>query len=506
MIMQDISIKKLYAIVFSTGAIVMILELIGSRILAPTLGTSIFIWTSLIGIILGALSLGYYFGGHLADKNPNIKTFSHLIFCAGIFIFFIIVAKDFILEISFSLGMKNGAIFSSFFLFVIPSFFLGTVSPYAARLSMKKIEDSGKTIGNLYAVSTFGSIVGTFLAGFYLIPNFGSINILYSLAIALFFISLFVYHKKEKVVMLSFSLLFVFGFSIVSNAFNQEKYLVDEDTLYGHIRIYDRERIDGKMLRVMSVENFFDSGMIIGSDELAFGYSEYYRLDNVFKKDVKRVALFGGAAYSVAKDFLLRNSEGEIDVVEIDPKTTEFAEKYFNLDTENERLNIYHEDARMFLNNASRNNIEKYDVIYNDAFSSNCSAPFHLTTREAVEKIHNILNDDGVYITNVISAISGEKSKFLKAEYKTIAEKFENVFVFSIREVSLDKSELARNIIIVATKSSVDINDIIENNQDEEIGKLLDHYWKYQIEVNDIEILTDDYAPVNHYTSKLCVF
>ena len=504
--MQDISIRKLYIIVFSTGAIVMILELIGSRILAPTLGTSIFIWTSLIGIILGALSLGYYFGGRLADKNPNLETFSFLIFFAGIFIFFIIVAKNFILEIGFSLGMKNGAVFSSIFLFVIPSFFLGTISPYAARLSIKKVEDSGKTIGNLYAVSTFGSIIGTFLAGFYLIPNFGSINILYALAISLFFISLFIYHKKEKIVILFLSLLLVFGFSITSKAFNKEKYLVNEDTLYGHIKIYDQEKADGKILRIMAVENFFDSGMILGSDELAFGYTKYYRLDNIFKKDVKKAVLFGGAAYSVAKDFLLRNGKGEIDVVEIDPKTTQFAEEYFDLDTGNARLDIYHEDARMFLNNIVRNNNDKYDVVYNDAFSSNCSAPFHLTTREAVEKIYDILNEDGIYITNVISAISGEKSEFFRAEYKTIAEKFENIFVFSVGGVSLDKLETVQNIIIVATKEDVDINNIIENNQDEEIGKLLGNYWKYKIEFDDVKILTDDYAPVNHYTSKLCVF
>ncbi|MCK5332551.1 fused MFS/spermidine synthase [Candidatus Parcubacteria bacterium] len=504
--MQDISIKKLYFIVFSTGAFVMILELIGSRILAPVLGTSIFIWTSLIGIILGALSLGYYFGGKLADKNPNTKTFSSLIFFSGIFVFFIIVAKEFILEISFFLGMKNGAVFSSIFLFAIPSFFLGTVSPYAARLAMKKVEDSGKTIGNLYAVSTFGSIVGTFLAGFYLIPNFGSTNILYAITIGLLVISLFAYQKREKIGILFLVFIVVFGFSVVSSAFNQEKYLVDEDTLYGHIRIYDKEGEDDRTIRVMSVENFFDSGMILGSDELAFEYTKYYRLDGVFKDDIKRVVLFGGAAYSVAKDFLLRNREGKIDVVEIDPKTTEFAEKYFNLDVGNERLIIYHQDARIFLNNVSRNNNDKYDIVYNDAFSSNCSAPFHLTTREAIEKMYNILNNDGVYITNIISAISGKKSEFFRVEYKTIAEKFENVFVFATRDASMDQSETVQNIMIIATKENVDIDEMIDNNRDEDIAKLLDKYWKYEIQVNDVKILTDDYAPVEHYTSKLCIF
>ena len=108
--MKEIPIKKLYLIVFSTGAVIMILELIGSRILAPTLGTSIFIWTSLIGIILGAMSLGYFLGGKLADRNPSAEIFSLIIFFSGILIFFIIIIKTSVLEFSVLLGMKNGAV------------------------------------------------------------------------------------------------------------------------------------------------------------------------------------------------------------------------------------------------------------------------------------------------------------------------------------------------------------------------------------------------------------
>lgn len=481
----------------------MILELIGSRILAPTLGTSIFVWTSLIGIILGAMSLGYYLGGKFADKNPNLKFFSTIILAAGIFVFFIIIAKNSVLGLSSYLGIKNGSIFAAAALFAFPALLLGAVSPYAVRLAMKNVENSGNTVGNLYAVSTLGSIVGTFLAGFLLIPSFGSTNILYGLAVMLFLVSMFVYAAKKEIMQASLMLVVLFSFSAASGAAEKNIFLVDEDSAYNRIRIYDTENKDGKKMRVMSVENFFDSGMLLDFDELAFEYSKYFRLDDVFSGEVKRAVVFGGAAYSTPKDFLSRNKTGRIDVVEIDPRTTELAKKYFNLDTENNRLEIYHEDARIFLNKFENARKNSYDVIYNDAFSSTCSTPFHLTTQEAIEKIYNMLDENGAYIINIISALSGSRSEFFRSEYKTIRQIFENVYVFPVADASESAAEV-QNIIIIATKKKFDISEIAKNTGNEEIKKLLSHYWPYEAETDNISALTDDFAPVNFYAMKHC--
>jgi len=481
----------------------MILELVGFRILAPALGTSIFIWTSLIGIILGAMSLGYYLGGKLADKNPNLKTFSNLIFIAGLFTFFILISKNIVLEISLLFGLKAGAVFAALVLFALPGVLLGAVSPYAVRLAIKKVENSGNTVGNLYAVSTFGSIVGTFLAGFYLIPNFGSTNILYGLAIMLMLLSLSIYNKKERVIQATLGLFFLMGSSLVSSAMTQNNFIVDKDSVYNHIRVYDIENKEGRPIRIMSVENFADSGMFLDSDELAFEYSKYYQLDKVFAKEIKKVVMFGGAAYSVPKDFLARNKNAEIDVVEIDPETTKIAEEYFRLDVNNKRLGIFHQDARMFLNESQKNG-KKYDAVYGDAFSSQCSLPFHLTTREAVSKIYDILDDDGVYIVNVISSFSGEKSEFFRSEYKTIKEKFENVFAFPLMKEKGNNPEAVQNIMIVAAKGDINIDDILEKNKNGEMGELLKNLWKGEIKTDDVNILTDDFAPVNYFALKSC--
>jgi len=161
-------------IVFLCGATVMAFEIIGARILGVYVGTSIFVWTSIIGIILASLSLGYWLGGRIADRKPTYRMLTLIILLAGISIVLTNYGKEILLDyLSGQIkNVKSVSIISSFSLFGIPAVLLGMVSPYAVRLEMNNLNNTGSTVGNLYALSTVGSIVGTFLAGFYLIPNF----------------------------------------------------------------------------------------------------------------------------------------------------------------------------------------------------------------------------------------------------------------------------------------------------------------------------------------------
>ncbi|MCD4729473.1 MAG: fused MFS/spermidine synthase [Bacteroidales bacterium] len=193
----------LEVVVFICGAVVMAYEIIGSRMLGPYVGTSMFVWTSIIGVILLSLSVGYMWGGRIADKNPRADILSVYIFIAGLFIILSTFIKDLLLDFLLSSisNVKIVSIVSSLLLFTIPSVLLGMVSPFAARIKMKTIKKSGSTVGNLYAISTIGSIIGVFLAGFYFIPNFKITSILLLLAIALIGTSLFLngmYRLKIK--------------------------------------------------------------------------------------------------------------------------------------------------------------------------------------------------------------------------------------------------------------------------------------------------------------------
>jgi predicted membrane-bound spermidine synthase len=178
-------------VVFVCGAAVMIFELVGSRVIAPYVGTSTYAWTSLIGVILASLSAGYYVGGYLADKRPSIRPMALIIIFSAVAIAFSAFTKDifsvFISTLHVILEIKSIVI--SLILFAPASFLLGMVSPYAVRLRMIDITKSGRTSGNLYAISTAGSIFGTFLAGFYIIPNLGSTNTLMILSIALLLVA-----------------------------------------------------------------------------------------------------------------------------------------------------------------------------------------------------------------------------------------------------------------------------------------------------------------------------
>lgn len=190
-------------IVFICGAVVMAFEIVGSRMLGPYVGTSTFVWTGIIGVILLCLSLGYYYGGKIADKRPDFKILALVIFIAGIFIAVSTLIKDGLLISLLEIfdDVKLVSLLASFFLFSIPSVLLGMVSPYAVRLKIKSLAKSGSAVGNLYAISTLGSITGTFLAGFYLIPSYGVIYILNLLAMALALSALLLYfvYRKTKI-------------------------------------------------------------------------------------------------------------------------------------------------------------------------------------------------------------------------------------------------------------------------------------------------------------------
>lgn len=384
--------------IFFSGAVVMIFELAGSRILGPYFGTSVFVWTSLIGIILASLSLGYYIGGVISDIEASIKKLSLIFFLSSLLVLVTIFFKDILLSFlqGSGLGVKAGSLLAAFILFSPASIFLGIITPYAVKLKLKNLEKSGTTVGILYAISTMGSIFGTFLAGFYLIPNFGVTNILFILVFALmiisFLLSLKYFIKKKFFVLLLVLALWGLHFSD-SGALEKNNYY-KYDTLYNHVEVYDfLDRGNKEPARILRINNSYSSAMFLEKDDLVFEYTKYYNLAEHFIPNFKNALMIGGAAYSYPKEFLRRYEEAKLDVVEIDPKLTEIAKKHFNLKDDN-RLNIIHEDGRTFLNRSNK----KYDVIYGDAFKSQNSLPFHLTTKEAVEKKYDMLNSDGVVI------------------------------------------------------------------------------------------------------------
>lgn len=489
-------IRLLNASVFICGAVLMVFELVGSRMFAPYLGTSTYVWTSLIGVILGFLSLGYWYGGKIADQKTEFTTYAWIIFGAGVFILFTFASQVFFLSFfqSYISVIELSSLFSAIVLFAPTSFLLGIVSPYAVRLKLSHLENSGTTIGNLYAISTAGSIFGTFFAGFYLIPHIGTIENLLLLS-AILFATAFVLskNKKQKIFSALMIILVVLSFFLHKNnqAFLLEKFhFLDIDSEYSRIFIGQGiESETGKEIQTISTDPFGTQGaMFLSSNELVFSYTKFYQLDSYFNPNIKSGLMLGGCAYSYPKEFLKRFREATLDVVEIDPTMTKLAKEYFRLGSD-PRLASYHEDARTYLNKATK----KYDVIYGDAFNSSSYIPFQLTTKEAVQLEYDLLNDNGVILSNLISSIHGDSGKFLRSEYATYKSVFPQVYVIPVTHPA--DGSIVQNIMLVALKSK-QIPDFV--SKDQEQNTYLQNKWEKEI-LNDLPILTDNFAPVDYY-------
>jgi spermidine synthase len=364
------------------------------------------------------------------------------------------------------------------------------VTPYAVRLKIRHIHEAGRTVGMLYAISSMGSIFGTFLAGFVLIAFLGTTNILFILAAVLAATSLMVSIDGRLAKVLGALLILTVWTVMKGYEYNlAQAGFHDIDTPYNRVFIYPSvKEKNGRALTVMATHpKAVQSAMYVDDPvELAVDYTEFYQLATHFKPDFRRLLMLGGGGYSFPKFALAHYPEVQIEVVEIDPEVTALARRFFAL-SDNPRLAISHRDARSFLNDRGKT----YDVVLGDTFSSHYSIPFHLSTIEAVDRIYRALVDDGVALINVLGTIDGKTGRFLRAEYATFKAVFPRVYLFPVAD---PKDSLRwQNIMLVALKS--DAEPSFENG-DPEVDRLLSHLWMAPIP-KEIALLTDDYAPVD---------
>lgn len=482
---------------FFSGATVMIFEILWSRVYWPFMWTSTFVWTSLIGVILWFISLGYYIGWKKADKHASEENIANILFAAAIGMFFVFLIKDPILSFfqNLLISLEISTILSAIILFWPVSFFLGLISPFAVKLKIKNLSRSWEIVGRMYAIGTLGSIIGTFAAWFVLIPLIWTNTLLLCLIFALIVLSLFVSRKSYFILRILFAGFFVIAIflSSYSRQVNAENGYVDLDTKYSRVQIFDSVHLKtGKDIKVFQINAENHSAIFLDSDELVFEYTKYYHLVNLFNPNFKKTLMLWWGWYSFPKEYLKAYPEKFIDVVEIDDGVTKLAKKYFGL-RENDRMNIYHRDAREFLNTTEK----KYDAIFSDAFWSYYSIPYQLTTQEAVQKKYDILNDKGVVLSNIISWIEGDNGKFFRAEYATYKSVFPQVYVFPVDEFYDGKK--VRNIMLIASKNEEKIDF---SRVDPNLQQYLNNIWKKQIQ-NDMPVLRDDFAPVNSYIADM---
>ena len=481
---------KLEIIVFLSGAIGMGLELIAARVLSPYVGSSNVVWTSIIGIILVSMSLGYWLGGKKADKEASGNVLSRLLLGSALFTSIIplletIVVKEFAGIVS---NLIVAAILCAIIVFSIPSFILAMISPFAVKMKSMQETEIGSLSGRISSLSTIGSITGTFLMGFVLIPNIGVTNINIGITILLVVMSILARDDINKKYILStislvvVMIILMFIGKWVFKLANPE-ILVDTDSQYS--RIWVKQINTSKTTyKTLQVDTGLESYIDTETGEMGAMYLRYYDLFEYLNKDAKSTLMIGGAAYTYPIHYLQKYEDKTIDVVEIDEKMTQIAEEQFGLNAKDERLKIYTQDGRSYLNYSEN----KYDTILIDAFKG-LNAPFELTTYEALVHAKNMLNDNGIVLTNIISSLEGEDADFIKYEYATYKAVFDDVKIFQVQDRDYTESQ---NLILVGIKGNPQINE--------------DKYEEYKNYLNmeitnfktDKNIVTDDFAPIGN--------
>jgi spermidine synthase len=495
----------LLLVVFITGAAVLVVEVVATRILAPYFGNTIFSVSSILGVILAALSVGYYIGGILADKYPSLKWFFGIILASGISIFVLQLLIMFALPLlSRNLSIIYGPLISSIVLFFIPSFLLGTLSPFAIKLQevLSPNTGIGTISGKIFFWSTFGSIFGSLFSGFVLIPNFGLWQIMVGTGFVLVFVSVFaliVLNTKEGII---FGILFlVFTMFLVITIFQSfyldQKFVYAKEGTYGKNIIIDVIYKD-RPARFFIQDRVFHSAKFLDSEEHAFEYTKYYSLYRTTNEEIKRALVIGGGIYTIPKYVAEELPNTIVDVVEIESSLFGLAKRFFGL-KDYPNLNNFIQDGRRFLTDSKN----KYDLIYGDAYSSFYSIPSHLTTKEFFQVVRDKLNDKGIFIANIIGSLNPEPPSLLFSEMKTFKTIFPNSYFFAVD--SREKIEV-QNIIFVGYKSDEKI-DFSDGKNTDHLAPLLVDLDKKMINTNEIDFsryteLTDNFCPVDYLTAQ----
>jgi spermidine synthase len=491
----------------------MSLELLGSRLLAPVFGNSIFVWGSLIGVVLSALSVGYYLGGKLADLKPSFQILSTLVFAAGILVLVLPAIAPYLFSfvISLNISEEYSPLVATTLLLAPPSILLGTVSPYAIRLVAESVERLGKASGNLYALSTLGSIVGTFVTVFVLIPILGVNKIIFGMGALLLVIAFLGLSVKLKAVVLMVLVVLPFAAPyMVSRQLTVAAYTLalgdtvyETDTPYHHLVVADYyDPTSQSTIRVLIMDDNLHSAMDLQNpNRTVYPYTDYFNLGFLLNPRISRVLFIGGGGFTGPKQFLRDYPNVTVDVVELDPEVVSVAEQYFGVNASNPRLHIYTNDGRIFLADTT----QRYDLIVLDAYSRSY-VPFHLMTLEFFKLVESHLTNNGVIISNLISGIATDNDQLLTAEINTMHAVFPNVYGFPVEGTSYTEPQ---NVEILATNSAQhlaesDFEQRAASSKLVKIPEMSDYVSNYfAVPQNDSPILTDDYAPVENLISPI---
>jgi spermidine synthase len=489
--------------VFLTGALVLVIEVVAVRILSPYFGNTIFSFSSILTVILAALSVGYAYGGRYADRHPEEKTFYRIILWAGVSASLMcFLALRILPEVGNSLSIIYGPLIVSFVLFFVPAFFLGMLSPFVIRLLIQDASDlkqAGQVSGTVFFWSTFGSITGSLSTGFLLIPHFGSSRIIIGATVILIIIGMaglwrFGKGKTIPVKALFFALLFLGAISAFEKA-PELGTVYTKDGLYEKITIFDYT-YGGETARVLMLDKGYAAATFLNSDFHVFDYTKYFELYKLTVPNLNRVLVLGAGGYTVPKAILNTSPTATVDAVDIEPSLYDLSRTYLNL-PESPRVRAVTEDGRRFLTRSE----EPYDLIFSDVYYAHFAIPDHMMTREFFSLAKSRLSDDGVFVANVIGNLKeNEGRNFTLSAMKTFEEAFPSSLFFHATADDLD----AINIMFVGFRDDALTSpaSLFANHPE------LAEFESRIIDISEFDfseqiVFTDDYVPATYLISQI---
>jgi spermidine synthase len=390
----------LAVVVFVVGSASLGSEIAAARLLAPYFGASTTVWANTIAVVLLALSTGYWLGGRLADKLPHPRHLHELMLGAAVALAVVpFIARPFLSATVSALDATSaGAIFGSLLgvllLVAGPVMLLGAVAPYAIRLSVTEVGHSGATSGRLYAISTAGSLVGTFAASLVLLPFAGTQRTFLIFAALLALVAALGLHRRYLVVAAAVAALLLIPPGRTKAAPDGERVIWEEETTYQYARV--TEDVDDGERRLelnegLAVHSLYRPGSYLTDDY----WDEFLVLPRTaLPEPPRRIAILGNAGGTTARAYGHYFPQTEIDAVEIDGELTDVARRLFDMRAP--RLHTHTADARPFLKDTSA----RYDAIFIDAYRQPY-IPFYLATEEFFELCRDRLTPAGVVVINI---------------------------------------------------------------------------------------------------------
>lgn len=400
--------QRLVLISFATGFSLLTYELAAARVLAPSIGGSTYVWTGVIGVIIAALSLGFYSGGKLADRRNQATDVAWLLILAGAMVALTLISYEGVLRsiVQSTVDSRVQSVLAALVLFAPASFFIGVTGPYLAKLNVRKLASTGQAVAALDMFNALGGICGTFITGFILFGYIGSHQTIGLVSLLLVGVSWLIAPRLYIVWRLIISLLIVL---VVLTPMERAPGVVTLDTASAHYRIvtgsYDNQPIIGLLTGPGGMQSAVNQN---GLSDPVFWYTQQMT-ELAIERNPGSILVLGGGAFTMPQYLSEQLPHAHIDVVEIDPKLEEISTKFFHYKSPGS-VNAIFTDARTFVNQSTKT----YDMILVDVYGD-AIIPFSLMTREYGKAVAARLKPNGLLIANIIGSLKGECSHVMNA-------------------------------------------------------------------------------------------